>query len=968
MTSSNCATARPKAERATHQHLRERDVGIESFIQPSSTRGDQDHGAVSGFTGSFKKYHYDFHVHEVALDGSVAKLTELHSRDTVRSLFRDEKKEVEEIKSRFFVPAFEFTAEEQLVLGSVFANEVGDELGPLQVLLRGDEERKEDGEEAAGAGAEKSKLPYVDLRLAVDDAAAEKDVLKDARKRGHDAVRQFFSHVLSSESSPVGAGFIRVWRKDRKDAHLAAAAAESEKTGAGAADPVTGEPPALSNRQKKKLEKGLKKGGKGKGKNDGKKGQKGTAAAAIIATSSSCTNVFRRDPWPQDRADHLLFVLYKENRDTGEAVNTIAKSMHLDQVARNLKHFGFAGTKDRRGCTTQFCTLYRTTFQNFLKLHFSPSWDRNQVFVQPIGFVDKPLELGRLRGNQFDVLVRDLKVVCVGGKGNVSKRDENAMPLLAEYLKSAFGSLEENGFLNYFGLQRFGTGQTKTHEIGALLLQGRFEDAMLALLGVPGIAVLDEREEHSPANVMEQSSGDEQNSPPTSDETPSPAPKRRKIDGSSSKMGCPTATADDADNVAAPKKDSAYLSAVREKRWRDALSLLPGRYGNKGCYIETTILEALSGGAAASSSGGKKSSAKGAGKSSKAKSEGNSAVEQKKEGAAEEVAAGAKVAKEAISDPRAVLEQLPRETLSLYYHALQSYCFNRVLATCGTTLTLLEPSVGDLVSRRPEEHGETPEQSSNDEILAGAGDVDAFLGSSEEGDEVGVGGDGEGDSKRGNYEKIPVHIVTDEDVALKSYAATDLVLPLPGFAVTYPERSGLKEKYNQVLAEFGLTVDSFASNAKRGKNQQTLRNIQLTGAYRTKIVKPTQLSWELVDTNENKINVGNRYSFLAEKAEIVSDVDALLNEKRTEKEKMSEVAAPADRDGDCDAARASKEEKEWEDMEKQKVVTPATDAMKEDAIDANKEKIALKFSCTLPTSAYLTMALRQLMQNPVERD
>ena len=36
-------------------------------------------------------------------------------------------------------------------------------------------------------------------------------------------------------------------------------------------------------------------------------------------------------------------------------------------------------------------------------------------------------------------------------------------------------SLKENGFLNYFGLQRFGTSIVKTSEIGAALIKEEWE-------------------------------------------------------------------------------------------------------------------------------------------------------------------------------------------------------------------------------------------------------------------------------------------------------------------------------------------------------------------------------------------------------------------------------------------------------------------------------------------------------------
>lgn len=44
-----------------------------------------------------------------------------------------------------------------------------------------------------------------------------------------------------------------------------------------------------------------------------------------------------------------------------------------------------------------------------------------------------------------------------------------------EQIEGAMTSLKENGFLNYYGLQRFGTQSVPTHHIGRALLQGNWQ-------------------------------------------------------------------------------------------------------------------------------------------------------------------------------------------------------------------------------------------------------------------------------------------------------------------------------------------------------------------------------------------------------------------------------------------------------------------------------------------------------------
>ena len=58
--------------------------------------------------------------------------------------------------------------------------------------------------------------------------------------------------------------------------------------------------------------------------------------------------------WQQLGGEYLHFTLYKENKDTMEAVSILSRQLKL-----SAKNFQFAGTKDRRGVTVQRISLYR---------------------------------------------------------------------------------------------------------------------------------------------------------------------------------------------------------------------------------------------------------------------------------------------------------------------------------------------------------------------------------------------------------------------------------------------------------------------------------------------------------------------------------------------------------------------------------------------------------------------------------
>lgn len=64
----------------------------------------------------------------------------------------------------------------------------------------------------------------------------------------------------------------------------------------------------------------------------------------------------------------------------------------------------------------------------------------------------EPLQLGNLRGNRFEIVLRE--VSCEAG-----------------LVESSCRALAERGFINYYGLQRFGKGGAGNHLIGRALLQ-----------------------------------------------------------------------------------------------------------------------------------------------------------------------------------------------------------------------------------------------------------------------------------------------------------------------------------------------------------------------------------------------------------------------------------------------------------------------------------------------------------------
>lgn len=123
------------------------------------------------------------------------------------------------------------------------------------------------------------------------------------------------------------------------------------------------------------------------------------------------------------------------------------------------KRITFAGTKDKRAVTTQRVSAFKITPQ---KLLATVSRMRN-LSVGNFRLRKEPIRLGDLYGNRFSIVLRDV----VGDQENINKN--------LEFVK-------ENGFVNYYGMQRFGTGKVASHEIGRAILKSDWQTAVELIL------------------------------------------------------------------------------------------------------------------------------------------------------------------------------------------------------------------------------------------------------------------------------------------------------------------------------------------------------------------------------------------------------------------------------------------------------------------------------------------------------
>ncbi|KYM77823.1 Pseudouridylate synthase 7 like protein [Atta colombica] len=180
----------------------------------------------------------------------------------------------------------------------------------------------------------------------------------------------------------------------------------------------------------------------------------------IVSNTKNDTNgpKIRKDKridWSRCGGDYCHFLLHKVNMDTISVVNQLAVSLRLQP-----NNFCYAGTKDRRAWTTQWISLRKVEPHNILRAGKSI----RGAYVGNFKYAKDSLKLGMLSGNQFRIALR-----------NACETDEK--------IEQAMKSLQNNGFINYYGLQRFGSVPTiPTHEIGKCLLQGKWHEAIELIL------------------------------------------------------------------------------------------------------------------------------------------------------------------------------------------------------------------------------------------------------------------------------------------------------------------------------------------------------------------------------------------------------------------------------------------------------------------------------------------------------
>lgn len=193
--------------------------------------------------------------------------------------------------------------------------------------------------------------------------------------------------------------------------------------------------------------------------------------------------------WNDLGGEYLHFTLYKENKDTMEALHYIATQL---KIRANM--FQFAGTKDRRGVTVQRVAIFRVRAEQVAGLNSQArGWRVGDFTYEKHG-----LDLGDAAGNEFLLTLRDCHFLGEDGMDSAQR-----LELAQKSVQTAAAMFQKSGYLNYYGLQRFGTYATGTHLIGQKMLQGDLESAVDCILTYDA-QLLPEKQDESSVNKVPQ--------------------------------------------------------------------------------------------------------------------------------------------------------------------------------------------------------------------------------------------------------------------------------------------------------------------------------------------------------------------------------------------------------------------------------------------------------------------------------
>jgi tRNA pseudouridine13 synthase len=163
-------------------------------------------------------------------------------------------------------------------------------------------------------------------------------------------------------------------------------------------------------------------------------------------------------PPRKEKGGFTIATVTEENWETNTLINELANRLHISR-----RRISFAGTKDKRAQTTRLMSFYNVPLEKLLSMNIQ------NLVMKDVYYSDHPVSIGDLRGNRFEVTIRDID-----------------RKIRLYHLQDVVTCIDEhNGFPNFYGIQRFGAIRPITHVVGSHLVNDDFENAVMSYLGCP---------------------------------------------------------------------------------------------------------------------------------------------------------------------------------------------------------------------------------------------------------------------------------------------------------------------------------------------------------------------------------------------------------------------------------------------------------------------------------------------------
>lgn len=186
----------------------------------------------------------------------------------------------------------------------------------------------------------------------------------------------------------------------------------------------------------------------------------------------------------EGHGEYLHFVLQKAGVDSHAATRLVARALGLAPAAITL-----AGTKDKHALTRQRAAARGVRGDAASLRRAAAELAPRRISLGSPRWAHCPLQLGELAGNQFHVVVRRCRAAAAAAaapKGGNARAADEAEERARAAVASGLAAVASSGFVNYFGLQRFGRSHGRgceAHAVGARILARDWAGAVRLLIG-----------------------------------------------------------------------------------------------------------------------------------------------------------------------------------------------------------------------------------------------------------------------------------------------------------------------------------------------------------------------------------------------------------------------------------------------------------------------------------------------------